>query len=137
VIRATTTRSAQEEEVKAMLRCEFNKQPVRRSGRPRSGASARNATMRASLHHPIAALLVCAFLCACSASTPGPGQDAGVGDAGARQDSGKDCSASENAINGAATRRGLDPDTVCSSSDAAIMKDFAAACAELQACEAK
>jgi hypothetical protein len=93
--------------------------------------------MRASLHHPIAALLVCAFFCACSSSTPSPDPDAGAGDAGAGRDSGKDCSASQNAINAAATRRGLDPDTVCSSSDAAVMKDFAAACAELQACEAK
>jgi hypothetical protein len=96
--------------------------------------------MRSSLRHlfhPLAALLVGAFLCACSSSSPSSDQDAGPADAGGGQDSGKDCSASETAIKDAATRRGLDPDTVCSSSDAAIMKDFAAACAELQACEAK
>ncbi len=93
--------------------------------------------MRASLLQPVAALLVCAFLCACSSTTPSPDQDAGASDAGAGHDSGKDCSAIQNAINAAATRRGLDPDTVCSSSDASIMKDFAAACAELHACEAK
>ena len=84
-----------------------------------------------------APLLVCAFLCACSSSSPSSGQDAGAGDAGTAHDSGKDCSASVTAVSNAATRRGLDPDTVCSSMDAAIMKDFAAACAELQACEAK
>jgi hypothetical protein len=93
--------------------------------------------MRSTLRPPLAALLVCAFLCGCSSSSPTSAQDAGSGDAGGGHDSGKDCSASVNAINNAATRRGLDPDTVCSSSDAAIMKDFAPACAELQACEAK
>jgi hypothetical protein len=143
VIRAITTRGAQGEDVKAMLRCEFNKTPVRRSPRQRSGAGARNATMRCSLHHALrllalAPFVVCTSLCACSSSSsPSTGQDAGGGEAGGGQDSGKDCSASETAIVNAATRRGLDPDTVCASTEASVMQDFAAACAELKACEAR
>lgn len=96
--------------------------------------------MLSSLRHPLhrlAPVLVCAFFCACSSSSPSSGQDGGPGEAGPGQDSGKDCSASVTAINNAATRRGLDPDTVCASTDASVMADFAAACAELKACEAK
>ena len=94
--------------------------------------------MRSALSLLLAISFVGIFLCACSSTSTPSGQDGGL-DAGAdaAADSGKDCSASVTAVNNAAVRRGLDPDTVCASSDPAIVKDFGAACDELKACEAK
>jgi hypothetical protein len=67
-----------------------------------------------------------AILCAaCS----GGSSTSGSGGAGST-----DCVNTQQEIRDAADKRGLDPTTVCTSTDPAIQKDFAAACAKAKGC---
>ncbi len=45
-----------------------------------------------------------------------------------------DCVSTQQEIRDAAAKRGLDPTTVCTSTDPAVQKDFAAACAKAKGC---
>ncbi len=62
------------------------------------------------------------------------GCSSGSSSSGSTGSDASDCAATGQEIHDAAVKRGLDPNTVCSSSDPTVVKDFGAACAKQKGC---